>query len=618
MIACVSASCVGAAARVRALRAAAAHGVHACSPGPRRSSDGSRSRALMQRHAPAGRPGPGVRPVRGVLPARLGGGGLHPGAAADRLPGRDPDPRRRSTGCWRGSRSGAADRVGRTCPGHPARRKLPTEARVGAREASPRGGVTVAEFVTVGRSDEVPEGEATAFAVDDARDRGRARRRSRCTRSRHLQPSPLQPRDRRRDRGHHDHVRVPRQRVRHGHRRVRRTRPPPSRSRSSGSARPTARSRSRSERPVTAPETIVVVGASLAGATAAATLRDQGFDGSVQLLGDETAAAVRAPGALEGGPARGATDRGAPRAPARVVRGPRDRAPYRYARRAAPRERPRGRPRRRRAPGLRPVVRGDRLPQPHAPGAGVLAAGDLRAAHRRPCGRDPRGGRRRRPRGVRGHGVHRRRGRRVPANPRLRRNGRGGLRDHPVSDPGPRHRAGARGDPPRSRGGDGVQRHGGERRGRRPGRGRRHERGSPDRVRPGGGRDRHGAVGGADGGHGAGPGERDPRRADARDGGPRGVRDRRRREPRPPRVRARAGGALRQRGEDGASSPPATRWAPARSSTTPTGSGPTSTTTRSRWRGSRPRGTGWWCAGPSRTVRSARSCSIAMGSSAGR
>ena len=35
------------------------------------------------------------------------------------------------------------------------------------------------------------------------------------------------------------------------------------------------------------PETVVVVGASLAGGTAAATLRDEGFNGRIVLIGDE-------------------------------------------------------------------------------------------------------------------------------------------------------------------------------------------------------------------------------------------------------------------------------------------------------------------------------------------
>ncbi|MGZ5317295.1 MAG: NAD(P)/FAD-dependent oxidoreductase [Actinomycetota bacterium] len=47
---------------------------------------------------------------------------------------------------------------------------------------------------------------------------------------------------------------------------------------------------------MTAPETIVVVGASLAGATAAATLRDEGFDGAVVLLGEEALPPYERPG----------------------------------------------------------------------------------------------------------------------------------------------------------------------------------------------------------------------------------------------------------------------------------------------------------------------------------
>jgi 3-phenylpropionate/trans-cinnamate dioxygenase ferredoxin reductase subunit len=47
---------------------------------------------------------------------------------------------------------------------------------------------------------------------------------------------------------------------------------------------------------VGAPETIVVVGASLAGATAAATLRDEGFDGRVVLLGAEALPPYERPG----------------------------------------------------------------------------------------------------------------------------------------------------------------------------------------------------------------------------------------------------------------------------------------------------------------------------------
>jgi 3-phenylpropionate/trans-cinnamate dioxygenase ferredoxin reductase component len=47
---------------------------------------------------------------------------------------------------------------------------------------------------------------------------------------------------------------------------------------------------------VSAPETIVVVGASLAGATAAATLRDEGYDGTVVLLGAEALPPYERPG----------------------------------------------------------------------------------------------------------------------------------------------------------------------------------------------------------------------------------------------------------------------------------------------------------------------------------
>ena len=48
----------------------------------------------------------------------------------------------------------------------------------------------------------------------------------------------------------------------------------------------------------------VIVGASLAGATAAITLREEGADGTVTLIGAEHAAAVRAATAVEGLSAR--------------------------------------------------------------------------------------------------------------------------------------------------------------------------------------------------------------------------------------------------------------------------------------------------------------------------
>ena len=47
---------------------------------------------------------------------------------------------------------------------------------------------------------------------------------------------------------------------------------------------------------MTAPESIVVVGATLAGATAAATLRDEGFEGAIVLLGAESSPPYERPG----------------------------------------------------------------------------------------------------------------------------------------------------------------------------------------------------------------------------------------------------------------------------------------------------------------------------------
>ena len=48
----------------------------------------------------------------------------------------------------------------------------------------------------------------------------------------------------------------------------------------------------------------VIVGASLAGATAAITLREEGADGTVTLIGAENGAALRTAAALQGLPAR--------------------------------------------------------------------------------------------------------------------------------------------------------------------------------------------------------------------------------------------------------------------------------------------------------------------------
>ena len=74
-----------------------------------------------------------------------------------------------------------------------------------------------------------------------------------------------------------------------------------------------------------ADQTFVIVGASLAGAKAAETLREEGFDGRVVLLGRRGRAAVRAAAAVQGLPAR-RDDRQAVRARRGVLRRPRDRA----------------------------------------------------------------------------------------------------------------------------------------------------------------------------------------------------------------------------------------------------------------------------------------------------
>ena len=61
---------------------------------------------------------------------------------------------------------------------------------------------------------------------------------------------------------------------------------------------------------------IVIVGAGLAGGTAATELREQGYDGQVVLVGAEEHPPVRAPAALEGLPARQRPARRRLRAPA--------------------------------------------------------------------------------------------------------------------------------------------------------------------------------------------------------------------------------------------------------------------------------------------------------------
>ena len=55
---------------------------------------------------------------------------------------------------------------------------------------------------------------------------------------------------------------------------------------------------------MTTDNTFVIVGASLAGAKAAETLRTEGFDGRLVLIGTEQRAPVRAAAAVEGLPAR--------------------------------------------------------------------------------------------------------------------------------------------------------------------------------------------------------------------------------------------------------------------------------------------------------------------------
>ena len=62
----------------------------------------------------------------------------------------------------------------------------------------------------------------------------------------------------------------------------------------------------------------VIVGASLAGATAAITLREEGFDGTVTLIGAEKELPYERP-PLQGLPARGCALRQGAGAPGRVL-----------------------------------------------------------------------------------------------------------------------------------------------------------------------------------------------------------------------------------------------------------------------------------------------------------
>ena len=81
---------------------------------------------------------------------------------------------------------------------------------------------------------------------------------------------------------------------------------------------------------MTSDQTHVIVGASLAGAKAAETLREEGFDGRVVLVGRGGGAPLRAPAAVEGLPAR----RGRAREGLRPRRGLLRRARHRAAPRA--------------------------------------------------------------------------------------------------------------------------------------------------------------------------------------------------------------------------------------------------------------------------------------------
>ena len=174
------------------------------------------------------------------------------------------------------------------------------------------------DFVTIGRADEVAEGDTAAFEVEGAPDRRRASRRGAVRLLRRVHTSRLHARRRRRPRGHRAHVRVPRQHVLASPRVKSSKVPPPSRSRRTPRKRSTERSRSRSS----------AAGAGLrhrrrllTGGTAAATLRDDGFDGRLVLIGDEPALPYERPGLSKELPARRTGPRGAVRAARGVVGG---------------------------------------------------------------------------------------------------------------------------------------------------------------------------------------------------------------------------------------------------------------------------------------------------------
>ena len=333
----------------------------------------------------------------------------------------------------------------------------------------------MAEWVTVGKADEVAEGEAKAFDVNGAADRGRPCRRQRCyafsdicthrqcnlalggeidgttieceCHGSMFEMTPARScRDRRPSRSH-----VPR---------VRRRR----------------RAEDRGLRALVTDRTFVIVGASLAGATAAATLRDGGLRRPAR-ADRRRAARPRTSGprsprstcaasrrskssscAPSSGTATTTSTRGSARAPCssmwrgrEVVLAGGERVAFDALLVATG-----SRNRKLDVPGRRPARR---LRPAHTP---AMPSAIKRSRRRRRAGR------------LRGHGVHRRRGRRLAAHARPRRHGRRGLRDHPVPGARPRHRPGARRAPPRPRGADAVQRGGGELRGRRTARSRRH------------------------------------------------------------------------------------------------------------------------------------------------
>ena len=262
------------------------------------------------------------------------------------------------------------------------------------------------------------------------------------------------------------------------------------------------------------PRTFVVVGAGLCGATAVATLRSEGFDGRIVLIGAEELPPVRAPTSVEGIPAR----RGLPSSRSWCGR------PSGIASRTSRRDG--ARTSRSSTRDAREVVLagGERVAfdaflmatgghnrKIEAPGSELPGVLDLRYvgdADRLRAAVARWGARR-----VRGHGVHRGGGRRLAPNDGVRRHRHRDLRDRAVPGPRRRHRARARGDPSRPRRDDALQRSRRALRGRRQARAGRDE-GRPDR-RGGrrGRRDRDRAGRAPDGGNGPRPAGRGAGRA---------------------------------------------------------------------------------------------------------